>query len=114
VAVLRNATTHRVVATRVRLLAGFFERAIGLLGRDALNPDEGVWIAPCTAIHTLGMRVTIDVIFVDERGRVLRLEPRVRPNRPVLRCRGARGVVELADGALLGGAVRPGDYLELD
>lgn len=110
---LRNATTDRIVATRIDRLRGFFQRAVGLLARSSLRPDEGAWIAPCNAIHTLGMRVPIDVIFVDARGRVLRLEPEVRPNRLALACPEARAVVELGCGALREADVLPGDYLEL-
>jgi uncharacterized membrane protein (UPF0127 family) len=110
---LRNATTNSVIATRVDRLRGFFQRLLGLLGRNALRPDEGVWIAPCNAIHTLGMRMPIDVIFLDARGRILRVEHGVRPNRPALVCRRAQAVVELGSGALLDADVLLGDYLEL-
>ncbi len=111
--VVRNATTARVVATHVDVLSGFVARAVGLLGRTTLEPDEGAWIAPCNAIHTIGMRVPIDVVFVDARGRVLRLETGVRPNRAALVCRGARAVVELGCGAGRAGELAVGDYLEL-
>jgi uncharacterized protein len=113
VPVVRNATNAHVVATRVDLLCGFVARALGLLGRTSLDPDEGAWIAPCNAIHTIGMRVPIDVVFLDARGRVLRLESGVRPNRPALTCRGARAVVELGSGAVRASGLAVGDYLEL-
>jgi uncharacterized protein len=110
---LRNARTGRILATRVDRLSSFFRRAVGLLGRTTVRPDEGVWIAPCSSIHTLGMRVAIDVIFVDADGRVLIAIANVRPNRPIVTCRGARAVVELGSGALDEHDLRPGDRLEL-
>ncbi len=110
---LRNVTTDRIVATRVDRLSTFFQRAVGLLTRSALRPDEGAWIAPCNAIHTLGMRVPIDVIFLDRRGRVVRMDPAVPPNRVALTCRQATAVIELGDGALRESDVLLGDYLEL-
>jgi uncharacterized membrane protein (UPF0127 family) len=113
VPLLRNATTNRIIATRIVRLSGFYRRAIGLLGRRSLEPDEGAWIAPCNAIHTIGMRVPIDVIFLDVRGCVVRLESCVLPNRPALMCRGAKAVIELGSGALYKSGLAVGDYLEM-
>ena len=45
-------------------------RRKGLLGREHL--DGAFVIRPCRQVHTLGMRVPLDVAFCDARGRVLR------------------------------------------
>jgi len=113
VPLLRNSTTGKIVATRIDRLSTFLHRAVGLLARTTLRPDEGVWITSCRAIHTLGMRVAIDVIFVDREGYVIRIVQNVRPNRFAVSCKGARGVVELGGGALREVDVLPGDVLEL-
>ena len=110
---LRNSTTGKIVATRIDRLSTFLHRAVGLLARTSLRPDEGVWITSCRAIHTIGMRVPIDVIFVDREGRVIRAVHDVQPNRIALSAPGARGVVELGSGALREIDVMPGDRLEL-
>jgi uncharacterized protein len=113
VPLLRNSTTGKIVATRIDRLSTFMHRAVGLLARTTLRPDEGVWITSCRAIHTIGMRVPIDVIFVDGAGHVIRVVDNVRPNRIALSCKGAQGVVELGGGALREVDVLPGDVLEL-
>jgi uncharacterized protein len=113
VPLLRNTTTGKIVATRIDRLSSFMHRAVGLLARTTLRPDEGVWITSCRAIHTIGMRVAIDVIFVDREGHVIRAIHDVKPNRIALSCPGARGVVELGSGALREIDVLPGDVLEL-
>jgi uncharacterized protein len=110
---LRNATTAAIVATRVDRLTGFLQRAVGLLARSHVQCDEGVWLTSCCAIHTIGMRAKIDVIFVDRNDRVLRVESDVAPNRLALICRQAKGVIELGGGALSLIDVLPGDRLEL-
>jgi hypothetical protein len=110
---LRNTTTGRIVATRIDRLSSFLHRAVGLLARTTIRPDEGVWITSCRAIHTIGMRVAIDVIFVDSDSRVIRVVSDVRPNRLALSCRGAEAVVELGCGALHDIDLLPGDRLEL-
>jgi uncharacterized protein len=113
VPLLRNTTTGKIVATRIDRLSTFLHRAVGLLARTSLRPDEGVWITSCRAIHTIGMRVPIDVIFVDNGGHVIEVVHDVRPNRVAITCKGARGVVELGSGALREVDVLPGDVLEL-
>jgi uncharacterized membrane protein (UPF0127 family) len=113
VPLLRNTTTGGILATRIDRLSSFLHRAVGLLARTTIRPDEGVWITSCSAVHTLGMRVAIDVIFVDGESRVLRVVSNVQPNRLVLSCRGAKAVVELGSGALQDIDLLPGDRLEL-
>jgi uncharacterized membrane protein (UPF0127 family) len=113
VPLLRNNTTGKIVATRIDRLSSFLHRAVGLLARTTIRPDEGVWITSCRAIHTIGMRVAIDVIFVDAGGHVMRIVRNVRPNRLALSCKGAQSVVELGSGALSEIDVQPGDLLEL-
>jgi uncharacterized membrane protein (UPF0127 family) len=112
-AVLRNATSGAIIATRVDRVTTFLERAVGLLGRSRVRPDEGLWFDRCSAIHTLGMRIPIDVIFVNSENCVVRLCPDVHSGRWALGCRGARGVIELGSGALRESDVMQGDRLEL-
>lgn len=112
-AVLWNATTGNIVATRIDILSTFLQRAVGLLARPSMRGDEGVLIRPCRAIHTMGMRFPIDVVFADGQNRVLRVVSEVRPNRPLLACPGATIVIELGRGVLRDIEILPGDRLEL-
>ena len=112
-ALLRNTNTGEIIATRVQPAATWLERAVGLLMRRDVRPDEGLWIERCSAIHTLGMRVPIDVIFLDNARRVLRLHPWVPRWRWALVCWKAKSVIELGGGALQEMDLLPGDRLEL-
>lgn len=97
---------------RVLRAEGFFARLRGLLGRETLVARYGLWISPCNAVHTVGMRVPIDLVFVDGHGRVLKVEARLAPCR-MRWCRGARGALELAAGAASRlGLDRPGACLD--
>jgi uncharacterized membrane protein (UPF0127 family) len=111
--VLRNATSGAIIATRVGWANSFLVRAIGLLAHAQVRPDEGLWFDRCSAIHTLGMRTPIDVIFVDRDNVVIRLCPNVAAWQWAVVCRRARGVIELGCGALRGADIAPGDRLEL-
>jgi uncharacterized membrane protein (UPF0127 family) len=109
---LLNATTGRVIADDVRSANNPFTRLVGLLARATVAPSEGIWLAHCSAVHTIGMRATIDLIFLDAGNRVVGTAPNAVPNRPAFTCRGAKTVVELGAGSRLE-LVEHGHKLEL-
>jgi uncharacterized membrane protein (UPF0127 family) len=92
---LRNVSNGALLATSVGRAVNPWERGIGLLLRASVKADEGVWIDHCSAIHTMMMRASIDVFFLDKDGRILRIANMVEPNRFALACRDAVSVVEL-------------------
>lgn len=79
---------------RLRLAASFWRRAAGLFLLRDMGPHEGLWLRPCSAVHTFGMRRAIDVVFMDRRGRILKTVHALHPNRAAW-CEGADSVVEL-------------------
>jgi uncharacterized membrane protein (UPF0127 family) len=88
------------------------ERRRGLLGRESLADDAAMFIAPCIAIHTVGMGFPIDVAFVDAGGRIIRLVHNMQPWR-LAASLGGCAVVELAAGRLREYDVNVGDRLSL-
>jgi hypothetical protein len=84
-------------------------RRRGLLGRDTV--DGALLIPRCRQVHTIGMRVTIDVAFCDRSGRVLRIAT-VPPGRITRPCLRATQVVEAGAGSFAGWGIEPGDVLE--
>lgn len=69
---LVNQRTGAVVAQVLELAADSRARKRGLLGRSGLGDGTALIIAPCNAVHTFFMRFTIDVVFVDRQGQVLK------------------------------------------
>ena len=112
--ILRNVSNGSVVATRVDRASNPWTRGVGLLPRKVVQPDEGLWIDRCSAVHTMGMRATLDLFFLDKRGQVLKIACSVRPFRPVVACRDAVTVVELGAGAGNGRDVLIGDRLAIE
>ena len=47
-------------------------------------------LAPCTAVHTVGMRFAIDVVFVDRQGFAVKIVRNLRPWRIALAAGGQR------------------------
>jgi len=83
-------------------------RMRGLLFRRSVKSDEGVVLRPSFSIHTAFMQFPIDVVFLDQDLRVLRIAASVRPFRTAS-CRGSREVVELRAGECERRGLRVGD-----
>ena len=98
--IAKNVDTGVLVADRVGVAATRASRAVGLLTRDGLEPGEGLWIVPSRGVHTWGMRFTIDVVALDERGVVVDRVSNLKPWRIRLPRRGTAGVLELPAGTL--------------
>jgi len=107
-------TTGAVLASQVRTANTFWQRTIGLIGKNTITSDEGLWIEQCSAVHTMGMHTPIDIIFVDRQGYVLRIARSVKPNLSHVSCPLAYSVVETGAAAHLGHDLLVGDQIALD
>ena len=105
-----NLTRVTTLATRVKIAASSAERRCGLLKTEFLPRGGGLWIAPCEAIHTIGMRWPIDVAFLDRERRVRKLVRALAPWRMAI-CFAAYSVLELPQGALGPTGTQIGDLL---
>jgi uncharacterized membrane protein (UPF0127 family) len=99
-----------VVCARCALATSPLARMRGLLGRSSLAPDEGMLFRPAGSIHMFFMRFAIDAVFCDRDLAVIDVVRGLRPWRTAGR-RGAKVVVELAEGAAAG--IGAGDRLSL-
>lgn len=77
--------------------SSFRARLLGWMGRRALAPGEGLCLVPCRSIHTFGMRIPIDVLFIDRSLRIVRCVTALRPGR-IAMDRNAAAVIELPAG----------------
>lgn len=76
----------KIIAERTKKAANIFQRLRGLLGSRKLIPGEALWIPHCRGIHTVGMRYSIDVVFLDQERKVVGCFPSCLPNHlgPIL------------------------------
>ncbi|MFI1177532.1 DUF192 domain-containing protein [Streptomyces melanogenes] len=86
-------------------------RTRGLLGRDGI--DGAILITPSASVHTLGMRFTIDVAYLDSQLRVIGTHT-LKPHRIGMPRRRARHVLEAAAGALAQWEISVGTNLSVD
>lgn len=109
---LVNQRTDEALAERVEVAVTRRDRRKGLLGRSGLEPASALIIAPCFSIHTMFMRFDIDVVFVDDDGRVVKVVRDMTPWRIAVDPT-AHAVVELPAGSLRDRQVNVGDRLYL-
>ncbi|KUN30659.1 hypothetical protein AQJ11_10555 [Streptomyces corchorusii] len=99
------ATVPLEIATSYRA------RTKGLLGRDAV--DGALLLSPASGVHTFGMRIPIDVAYLDRRLTVIAVRT-MRPGRLGLPRPRARHVLEAEAGAMAGWGLRPGARVEVE
>jgi hypothetical protein len=110
--VVENLTRQRVIAARVQAANNSAQRRRGLLGVTDLDRDSGLWISPCEAVHTFGMCIRLDVIFLDGRLCVKKIAADLKPNR-IAFCLSADSVLEMKAGTAAASGLERGDQLLL-
>jgi uncharacterized membrane protein (UPF0127 family) len=90
-----------------------WQRFVGLMGRRELAADAGLCLRPCSSIHMFFMRMSVDAVFLDKDGVVLRIYPSLRPWRVTRVVRKAKSCIELPAGTLAAAGVKIGDQLSL-
>jgi len=68
-----NKTRECFLSLGVTAADTTFSRLRGLIGRFHLRSDEGIWIVPSSGVHTLGVLVPLDLIYLDNSHRVIHL-----------------------------------------
>ncbi len=111
--VVLNQDRGNWLGTRVRVAGTASTRRKGLLGVREMQEGDGVWIAPCEAVHTFGMQLPIDVIFLDRSYRVRKLVSHLTPSRLAV-CFSAHSVLEVKAGAIAATGVQVGDSLAFE
>lgn len=102
----------QVVGLRVRYAQSFWSRLIGFWPSPRFHSVDAIVFPRCSSIHTFGMTRRVDVVFIGERGKILRMATRVAPWL-VLREARANMVIELRAGVASGLGLAAGQSLEV-
>jgi uncharacterized membrane protein (UPF0127 family) len=78
----------------------WFQRSCGLLFRAKLKSDEVLWLQPCKAVHTVGMRYSIALFYLDGHHNVIEVIQEIKPFRFSIHPRAASVVETLASAQL--------------
>lgn len=107
-----NLTRQTVLASDLEVADTGSARGKGLLGRTGLAAGEGLWIIPCEAVHTFGMKFSIDLVYLDRKHRVRKIRSDV-PARRLSACMTAHSILELPAGTIQQTLTRAGDMVKL-
>jgi uncharacterized membrane protein (UPF0127 family) len=107
-----NVTRGFVLGDSIEVADTSSKRRTGLLKHIGLERGQGLWIVPCEAVHTFGMKFPIDVLFLNKKRKVLKVKPDMVRRRLAI-CLLAHSVLELPAGTVAASGTMPGDQLEL-
>jgi len=111
---LVNSRRGTILAHELHPSAESSRRLRHLTLRRKFPIGVALWLSPCRAIHTLGLRFPIDAIFLDDKLRVIETRECIPPGslvRPVPR---ASSVVELPAGTVRASGTEVGDSLDVE
>ncbi|KJS21774.1 MAG: hypothetical protein VR72_08960 [Clostridiaceae bacterium BRH_c20a] len=74
-----SMSDNQLIGDKIKLADTFTTRLKGLLGKSELQEGEGLILAPCNAIHCIGMKFAIDVIFMNKYKQVVWLRENMKP-----------------------------------
>jgi uncharacterized protein len=88
----------------------FIQRASGLIFRKELLSDEVFHIQPCNSVHSFGMKYSIDIVYLDKAGVILKIIENMKQRR-INWCFKAHSVLEFKSNATNFKAMRVGDIV---
>lgn len=86
----------------VKIADNFWLRFKGLMWKQAekIKDMGGLWIIPCSQIHTFSMKASIDVLYLDSEGTILKAQKSVKPYKCFAKVKKGKSVVELPEGTI--------------
>jgi uncharacterized protein len=109
---LKIKYNSKVLSNDILLADSLYLRTVGLMFKDRPPGAEGLLLDPCRAIHTFFMRYPIDVVFINDRNRVIKILRNVLPWRMTWIYVKANKTLELPAGKLPLD-LKEGDQLEV-
>lgn len=111
---IRNLAKDVVLCEAACLADTFWMRAKGLMLQKGWENFDGLLLSPCRSIHTFGMRMRIDVCFLDRGCRITKSLGSLGPWRSAHGGRHSHATLELPAGALERTGTGAGDRLVLE
>lgn len=111
---VRNINRGSILAETLLTLNPNFSRILRHLNKKGLPSDCALWISPCHAIYTVGMRHPVDILFIDNRGIVVKALRSIPPNCFVESSKNAVSAIELPCDRITESRTEVGDLLQLD
>jgi uncharacterized membrane protein (UPF0127 family) len=108
---VRVRETQALLSSRCSWAMSSRSRMVGLLNHTTLEEEASLVIDPCKHVHMFFMRFAIDVVFLNNSNRVLKIQS-LKPWRLSSFVWSARRVMELPEGRCARIGLQPGHHLE--
>lgn len=110
-----NRTRQAFLVSKLRVADTHWARLCGLIGQGSstFRSGAGLWIVPSHGVHTLFMRMPIDVVYLDDERTVVHIEENVAPWRLAPMLTQAVSVLELPAHTVYETGTQVGDTLEI-
>jgi len=100
-----------MAALKVKILKGFKERVVGLLGSKEAFP---VLIYTRFGIHTFFLKFPIDVVVLNKKNKVVKISKNLKPNRIFLWNPLLNKIIELPSGEVERNKIKVGGIIKLN
>lgn len=107
-----NVSSDQMLAELLEVTRTENERQQGLVGAQPIRDNEGLLITPCEMIHTRGLAVSIDVVYIDDHNRVVGVDEKLSPNTEGSAYKAVAKVLELPAGTIRRTNTKVGDQLK--
>lgn len=95
--ILERREPKTQLCARLEAAESFKTRAIGLIGTRSMK-DYALLFPQCNWIHTFFMSIPIDVVYVDKKMKIKKIDHSLQPWRMPLPVFGAATVIEMEAG----------------
>jgi uncharacterized protein len=107
----KASINNLIIASDVKIADSFFKRFVGLLAHKKLDNGEALLIKRCNQIHMIGMKFSIDAVFLSKTGEVVHIENDIKPGKISKYIRSACQVLEMESGVAEKFNIKTGDNI---
>jgi hypothetical protein len=110
----KNLTRHTILGHTLLTLSRNFPRTLQHINQFGIPAGYALWISPCSAIYTVGMKKPVDIVFLDRDRRIIKILRNFPPSCFVKTDSESIGALELPPNRLTETGSLLGDRIELE
>ncbi len=111
---IKISKNNIVITDNADIADTFLTRFRGLMFRKNIADDYALCITPCNQIHMLNMKFSIDVVYLDEYGTVIKTDINVQPGTICRTVKNAKSVIELKSFSASKLGIQNGDTIKIN
>jgi len=111
---VKNITRHTMLGHTLLTLSKNFPRTLKHINQFGIPAGYGLWISPCSAIYTVGMKEPVDIVFLGRDRRIIKILRNFPPSCFVRAESESIGALELPPNRLSETNTFLGDVIKLE